>query len=72
MPNALQTARSRLVAVTVDVYHHAHHEAQPTPRLLAIGKAADDLLHEVELALMEAERPALPPDEEGVSLCQPG
>lgn len=70
MPNALSLARSQAVAASVNVYHAAHFEGRRTPRMQQAAEHLEEALALLELELAEEERPALPPDEEGVSLCQ--
>lgn len=71
MPNALQLARAQTVAASVNVYHSAHFEGRRTKRLQQVAENLEEALALLEMELAEEGRPALPPDEEGVSLTAP-
>jgi hypothetical protein len=68
--SALSLARTQAVAASVNVFHAAHYEGRNTARLQRVGEHLEEALHLLEVELAEGVRPALPPDEEGVSLCQ--
>jgi hypothetical protein len=69
--SALSIARSQAVAASVNVFHAAHYEGRGSARVQKAGEHLEEALHLLELELSEGARPALPPDEEGVSLTAP-
>jgi hypothetical protein len=67
MPQHIDAARQKLVAASVDVFVAAH-SGWASPRVQAAAEAIEEALFALT-SEMDARRD-LPPDEEGVSLCQ--